>query len=158
MAHDTPLSRRSFPAPAEAASPDPDAALIALCAEWEAHRREYDTASKAYCAAEEAAVDKHAGLGMPALWAEVHADPAYKAAHRRVDKIVSKSHVLFAEIAQARAVTMKGVMAKANVVLGECLEGIDAELATNHDGIVPQFMALSLVRDLLEISKQGGGA
>ena len=48
------------------------------------------------------------------------------------------------------------IMAKARITLGECLEGIDKELEESSDGIVPGFMALSLVRDLLKVTEEPG--
>ncbi len=151
MANDTPMSHSPTEVPR-----DPDALLVDLCAQWEALRVAWNVACEDFRVAEVAAVEKYRHLGMPALWAEVDRDPAYREAKRRTSKLVRRSHVLFDEIAQTRAVTLQGVMAKANVTLSECLEGIDAEMATNNDGIVPQFMALSLVRDLLRIN--GGQA
>jgi hypothetical protein len=112
-------------------------------------------ACDAFDAAEAAAVDKHRHLGMPALWSEVFRDPAYKEAEWWRRDGVDRSHILFQEIAQTRAVTLKGIMAKANVTLGECLEGIDAELVESTEGIVPGFMAISLVRDLLSMHSAG---
>ena len=172
MAHATTLSRRALlaisaaaaagtasctpmGALAQAAAPNPDAALLELCSQWEAVRRECQTADDAFNVAEAAAVEKHEHLGMPALWSEVFRDPAYQEAEEWRRAGVARSHVLFQEIAQTRAVTLKGVMAKANVTLGECLEGIDAELVESTEGIVPGFMAISLVRDLLALNSAG---
>jgi hypothetical protein len=89
---------------------------------------------------------------MPALWAEVDRDPAYIEADQRVTNLVRRSRELFETIGQMRAVTMEGIMAKARVTLGECFEdgGIDDEAATVlNEGVTPQYMALTLVRDLL---------
>ena len=169
MAHATPLSRRSLlaisaaaaagaassspsGALAQAIAPNPDAPLLELCSQWEAHRLEYHRSSNELSNAEGAAVDKHRHLGMPALWAEVDRDPAYIEADQRVTNLVRRSRELFETIGQMRAVTMEGIMAKARVTLGECFEdgGIDDEAATVlNEGVTPQYMALTLVRDLL---------
>ena len=103
--------------------------------------------------AEQATFDEYKHLEFPNVWGMIHANPVYQDADRRSTDAVRRSRVLFQKIAQARAVTLKGVMAKARIVLGESLEGIDKELEERTDGIVPGFMGVSLVRDLLE---QGG--
>ncbi len=83
---------------AKAIAPSPDAALLELCSQWEALRREYYKSSDELGEAEEAAVDKHRDLGMPALWAEVDRDPAYREADERVRDLVDRSHELFQTI------------------------------------------------------------
>ncbi len=171
MAHATPMSRRSLlaisaaaaagaasvgtsGALAQAIAPNPDAALLELCSQWEAHRLDYDKSSNELCDVEEAAVDKYQHLGMPALWAEVHRDPAYIEADQRVTDLVRRSHELFETIGQMRAVTMEGIMAKARVTASECLEegGIEEEAAQYTEGVTPHYVALALVRDLLRIN------
>jgi hypothetical protein len=142
----------------EALAENPDAHLIGLCKQWEAHRQEFDAATLALSDAEEAAVDKHQDLRMPALWSEVHADSAYRETGRRVSDLVSRSHSLYQEIGQTRAVTLAGLLAKARVTAGECRDdgGIEEESAQYNDGVTPQYMALALVRDLLAIVERGG--
>ncbi len=180
MANATPMSRRSLLAisaaavagtaavgtagalaqagPQMAVGPDPDAALIDLCAQWEALRLDYDATGHAFEVAEAAAVEKYLHLGMPALWAEVHRDPAYREADERSSDIVSRMHTLYQAIGQTWAVTMKAIMAKARITASECFEdgGIEVEADQYTEGVTPHYMALALVRDLLRIN--GGQA
>jgi hypothetical protein len=139
---------------AQAVAPNPDANLIALCAQFEALRAEFHRACTDLGNAEAAAFEKHRHLGFPGVWGEVHRDPAYIEADERTDDLVSMSRPLFDTIGQMRAVTMEGIMAKARVTASECLEegGIEEEADINNEGITPQFMALTLVRDLLRIN------
>ncbi len=175
MTQNTPLSRRALlaisaaaaagtasgttsGALAQAIAPNPDAPLLELCSQWEAHRLEYHRSSDELSDAEGAAVAKHRHLGMPALWAEVDRDPAYREADKRSKAIVRRMHPLYQTIGQTRAVTMKGVMAKARVTASECFEegGIEVEADQYTEGVTPHYMALALVRDLLRIN--GGQA
>ncbi len=153
MANDTPMSY----SPTEV-TPDPDALLVDLCAQWEALRVAWNVACEDFRGAEAAAVEKYRHLGMPALWAEVERDPAYREADKRSKAIVRRMHPLYQTIGQTRAVTMKGIMAKARVTASECFEdgGIEIEADQYTEGVTPHYMALALVRDLLRIN--GGQA
>ncbi len=84
--------------------------------------------------------------------------PDYIEADERTDDLVRKSRPLFRAVGQMRAVTLEGIMAKARVTAGECLDegGIDAEAAlVLKEGVTPQYMALTLVRDLLAMRSAG---
>ncbi len=149
MAHDTPMSH----SPTEV-TPDPDALLVDLCAQWEALRVAWNVACEDFRVAEVAAVEKYRPLGMPALWAEVERDPAYREADKRSKAIVRRMHPLYQTIGQTRAVTMKGIMAKARITASECFEdgGIEVEADQYTEGVTPHYLALALVRDLLRIN------
>ncbi len=143
---------------AKAIAPSPDAELIALCAQLEALRAELHKAGLDFGNAEQAAFDKHRHLGFPDVWGEVHRDPAYMDADSRTNELVRKTHPLFRAVGQMRAVTLEGIMAKARVTAGECLDegGVDAEAAlVLEEGITPQYMALTLVRHLLAMRSAG---
>ncbi len=174
MTQNTPLSRRALlaisaaaaagtasgttsGALAQAIAPNPDAPLLELCSQWEAHRLEYHRSSDELSDAEGAAVAKHRHLGMPALWAEVDRDPTYREAKKRVRDLVDRSHELFQTIGKMRAVTIEGIMAKARVTAGECMSdgGIEEDAAEYNDGVTPHYMALTLVRDLLAMHTAG---
>jgi hypothetical protein len=107
--------------------------------------------------AEQAAFDGHEHLGFPEVWTEVHRDPAYIEADERTTDLVRKTHPLFKNIGQMRAVTIEGILAKARVTAGECLEdgGIEEEAARYNEGVSPRYMALTLVRDLLAMRLAG---
>ncbi len=178
MAHDTPLSRRSLLAISAAAvagtaavgtsealakaatAHDPDAALMDLCAQWEALRLEWYKACEVFQDAEEAACNKYCPLGLdiPSFWDKVHREPAYIEADERSDELTRALHPLYQAIGQTPAVTMRGIMAKARVTASECLEegGIEEEATQYTEGVTPHYMALALVRDLLRIN--GGQA
>ncbi len=177
MAHDTALSRRALLAISAAASAgalvgspvaaatasgalaaDPDAPLLDLCAQWQAHRREFDSADAAYERAEAAAFNKYRSADWADTVRKVHADPDYRDASSRVAGLVGREHHLFQAIGEARATTLRGLMAKARITAGACLEegGIEEEAAEYNDGVTPQYMALTLVRDLLAIVERGG--
>jgi hypothetical protein len=142
---------------AQAITPNPDAALIELCAQFEALRLEFRRACDDREAAEQAAFDKYSHLGFPDVWGEVHHDPAYAEADERTTDLVRRTHPLFQAIGRMRAVTMEGIMAKARVTAGECLGdgGIEEEAAQYNEGVTPQHMALTLVRDLLAMRSAG---
>jgi len=108
--------------------------------------------------AEESSVEKHCHMEIPAMWVEVGRDPAYQDADKRTTDIVRQMHSLYQTIGQTRAVTMKGIMAKARVTASECIEegGIEVEAVQYTEGVTPQYMALALVRDLLRMN--GGQA
>jgi hypothetical protein len=139
-------------------TPDPDALLVDLCAQWEALRVAWNVACEDFRVAEKTAVAKYHHLDVPALWAEVERDPAYREADKRSKAIVRRMHPLYQTIGQTRAVTMKGIMAKARVTASECFEdgGIEVEADQYTEGVTPHYMALALVRDLLRIN--GGQA
>ena len=153
MVNDTPMSH----SPTEV-TPGPDALLVDLCAQWEALRVAWNVACEDFRVAEKTAVEKYRDLGTPALWAEVYRDPAYREADRRSKAIVRRMHPLYQTIGQTRAVTMKGIMAKARITASECFEegGIEVEADQYTEGLTPHYMALALVRDLLRIN--GGQA
>jgi len=94
--------------------------------------REWREACVTHSNAEAAACKKYRplGLDMPDFWAKVRSDAAYIETEDRCDELTSETKELFYTISDMRALTLKGVMAKARVVQGECLEegGIDQEI------------------------------
>jgi hypothetical protein len=105
-----------------ATADDPDAFLLDLCAQWEAHRREYDNACAALERAEVDAFDRHSDPDWPMTVRKVDADPAYRAADARCLSLIDRSHDPFQAIGKARATTLKGLMAKARITASQCLE------------------------------------